>query len=126
MRSDRSSCRGLHRVAPGGHVSGSEQTSGTPDTVAFSVLLESGDVAPAEILLGRASQVMNVPEPREHEGIVDEYLVRSLEQKTSALGRSRRETESGDGVQQGHPDDSCSVADTRTSWPPGPGLGYRE
>lgn len=70
------------------------------DTVAFPVLLETGDVAMAEILVGPASQVLNVPEHTDHDDISDDDLVASLQRKTDALGLSRPETATADDVQQ--------------------------
>jgi len=70
------------------------------DTVAFPVLLGTGDVVTSETLIGPASQVRNVPEPNDHKEIVDEELVRALEQKTEALGVPRPKTESGDDTGQ--------------------------
>jgi hypothetical protein len=63
------------------------------DNVTFPVLLESGDVATAEVLIGPASQIMNVPEPNDHDDLSDADLVDELVRKTDALGLSHPQSE---------------------------------
>jgi hypothetical protein len=67
---------------------------GGSDTVAFPVLLDTGDVEIAEVLVGPASQIMNVPEASDRDDVVDEDVVREIDRKADALGLSRPQPES--------------------------------
>lgn len=66
------------------------------DTVSFPVLLDSGRIALAEVLIGPASQIMNIPEPSDYDDVTDDDFVQLLTQKTDALGVSRPEPETDD------------------------------
>ena len=66
---------------------------GSSDTVSFPVLLESGELGSAEVLIGPASQVLNVSEPSDHDEVLDEELVSDLQRKTEALGTPRPDFE---------------------------------
>ncbi|RKR74804.1 hypothetical protein C8E83_1934 [Frondihabitans australicus] len=65
--------------------------NGDSDTVTFPILLDDGDVGWAEILIGPASQVLNVPEASDREDIIDTGLVDGLLEKTEQLARPRAE-----------------------------------
>jgi hypothetical protein len=63
------------------------------DTVSFPVLLDTGQIATAEVLIGPASQIMNIPEPSDHDDVTDDNFIQLMTQKTNALGISRPEAE---------------------------------
>jgi hypothetical protein len=62
---------------------------GESDMVDFPVLLDSGEVVLAEILIGPASQLLSVPEHSGHDDIVDEERVADLERRTASLAPPR-------------------------------------
>jgi hypothetical protein len=78
--------------------------NGDSDSVRFPVLLASGDVGSAEMLIGPASQVLAVPEHTDHDEIIDEDFVEALGLKTQAIGMPRAVTESPDDL-EGYPSD---------------------
>jgi hypothetical protein len=66
---------------------------GTSDMVAFPVLLDTGDVDIAEVIVGPSSQIMNVPEPSDRDDVTDDDVVREIVRRTDALGLSRPQPE---------------------------------
>jgi hypothetical protein len=66
---------------------------GGSDMVAFPVLLDTGNVDIAEVIVGPSSQIMNVPEPSERDDVTDEDVVQEILRKTDALALSRPQPE---------------------------------
>ena len=69
-----------------GYASALAQGGGS-DTVTFPILLDTGEVEQAEILIGPASQMITVPEHTSHDELRDAGLVDELDRKRQALSR---------------------------------------
>jgi hypothetical protein len=75
------------------------------DLVSFPVLLDSGEIVHAEVLIGPASQVLVVPERSDHEEILDDDLAAELDTKTHALSTPRPGFESFPDRGRDYPED---------------------